>query len=70
MRAIEFTTELRGEKVLQIPGEVAEQLPKSGLARIIVLTQEDAEDSGWRQLSYGQFLRDNPPEDAIYDAIK
>ena len=38
MNAVEFTTELSGAAVLPIPREIAAQLPKSGKARVIVLT--------------------------------
>ena len=41
MRAIEFTTELGKQPVVRIPQEVAARLPKSGRARIIVLTPDD-----------------------------
>ena len=58
MNAVEFTTELSGSGVLQIPSEAAAQLPKSGTARVIVLTREDGEDAEWRRGAYQQFLRD------------
>ena len=70
MHAIEFTTELGLEPVLKIPANVAAQLPKSGKARIIVLTGDDAEDGEWRQASYEQFLRKDPPEDSVYDSYR
>jgi len=43
MNAVEFTTELSGAAVLPIPRDIAAQLPKSGKARVIVLT-DDATD--------------------------
>jgi hypothetical protein len=70
MKAVEFTTELSGSDVLAIPSEVAAQLPKVGKARIIVLTDDGTEDSEWQAAAYEQFLRDDPPEDAIYDALR
>jgi len=70
MNAVEFTTELSGSAVLPIPIEVAAQLPKSGMARIIVLTDEHSNDADWRAGSYAQFLRDAPQEDAIYDSYR
>ena len=70
MNAVEFTIELSGTGVLKIPSEAAAQLPKSGMARVIVLTQEDSEDIEWRRGAYQQFLRDDPPEDAIYDSSR
>ncbi len=54
--------------MLPIPQEVADQLPKSGRARIIVLTDELTGDAEWRLGAYQQFLRDDSPEDAIYDS--
>ena len=70
MNAVEFTTELSGAAVLSIPIEVAAQLPKTGRARIIVLTEEHSDDADWRAGAYQQFLRDDAPEDAIYDSCR
>ena len=41
MHAIEFTTELSSSPVLSVPREAAAQLPKSGKARVIVLTGDE-----------------------------
>ena len=70
MNAVEFMTELSGAAVLSIPKEIAAQLPKSGKARIIVLTDENTEDGEWRAGTYEQFLRDDSPEDAVYDSLR
>ncbi len=58
MNAVEFVTELSASPVLSVPKEAAAQLPKSGKARVIVLTSEDADDDEWRKASYEQFLRE------------
>ena len=68
MNAVEFTTELNESRTLQIPQEVARELPRSGMARIILLTAESDEDKAWQSLAYQQFLRDDAPEDAVYDS--
>ncbi len=70
MNAIEFTTELSGTTVLQIPAAAAAQLPKTGKARVIVLTDEGTDDAEWRAATYEQFLRDDSPEDAVYDSVR
>ena len=70
MHAIEFTTELSESRMLSIPQEIAVQLPKTGKARIIVLTEERIGDAEWRLGTYQQFLRDDSPEDAIYDSCR
>ncbi len=70
MNAIEFTTELSEKPVLTIPSEVAAQLPKAGKARVIVLTGETADEAEWQSAVYEQFLRDDSPEDAVYDSLR
>lgn len=68
MQAVEFTTELNDRPVLAIPEEIAAQLPKAGPARIIILTAGDPEDSEWLNGAYGQFMREDSLEDAVYDS--
>ena len=70
MHAIEFTTELSDAAVLSIPSDVAAQLPKSGKARIIVLTDDTPDDADWQAGAYAQFLRENPAGDAICDTLR
>ena len=70
MNAVGFVAELNGAAVLNIPSEIASRLPKAGKARIIVLTEETTDEEDWRAGAYQQFLRDDPPEDAIYDSMR
>jgi hypothetical protein len=69
MKAVEFTTELRGSNVLEVPSEAAARLPKAGRARVIVLTDEANEEAEWRLGTSEQVLREDAPEDAIYDTL-
>ena len=68
MSAIEFTTELTEKPVLTVPQDVANQLPKAGKARVIVITNGD--DAEWQTAAYEQFLRDDSVEDAVYDSLR
>ena len=70
MRAVEFTTELGKQPIVRIPEEIAAKLPKSGRVRVIVLTPDDPEDAQWRSGAYEQFVREDAPEDAVYDNYK
>lgn len=70
MNAVEFTAELSEAPLLTIPREAAAQLPGSGRARVIVLTCDSDGDAGWHHGAYQQFLRDDAPEDAIYDTLR
>lgn len=67
MKTVEFLTELSGKPVLMIPQDVVAKLPKSGPARVIVLTGKDADESEWRKAAYEQFMREDAPEDSVYD---
>ena len=67
MQTIEFETELNGKDSLPIPADVAASLPKRGTAKVILRVQEDADDTRWRQAAHEQFLRDDNPEDSVYD---
>jgi hypothetical protein len=67
MQAIEFTTQLNNAAALSIPTEARAKLPNTGFARVIVLTEQDPMDAGWQAGAYEQFLRDDAPEDSIYD---
>jgi hypothetical protein len=67
MKALEFETELHGETELHIPPQVAARLPDSGKARVILLVEDDADDTEWRQAAYERFVREDAPEDSVYD---
>ena len=69
MTAVEFTADLNEGGTLHIPSEVAKNLPRSGLARIILLTGDSDSDEAWQSAAYQQFLRDDAPEDAIYESL-
>ncbi|HEV2972711.1 MAG TPA: hypothetical protein VGY55_22275 [Pirellulales bacterium] len=70
MSSIEFETELHGEPVLALPPDVVARLPKSGRATVIVHVQNDDEDQQWRKASYEQFMKDDGPDDAVYDSYQ
>ena len=69
MNAVEFTIELNGGPSLALPQDVACKLPKSGTARVIVLTDEHS-DPEWQTAAYQQFLRDDGAEDEIYQTLR
>ncbi len=70
MQAVEFTAELQGTDVLKIPEAAMAQLPKAGTVRVIVLSQDSTEDAAWQAGAYQQFLREDPPEDSIYQTLR
>ena len=70
MRAVEFTAELGEKRVVAIPDDVADQLPKRGRVRVIILSADESEDSEWHAGAYEQFVREDPPEDSVYDSYR
>jgi hypothetical protein len=70
MHAVEFTTELSKQPIVTIPREIAAQLPKSGRARVIVLTPDDPDDAHWLSGACEQFVREDSPEDSVYDSYR
>lgn len=70
MTAVEFTTELTDSGLLHIPTEAVARLPRAGRARVIILTADEGEDTEWRSEACTQFLRKDPPEDAVYDHLR
>jgi hypothetical protein len=68
MKPIEFDTELQGNAFLSIPQEVAARLPKTGHAKVIVYVDDgDSGDAQWRKASYERFMKEDSPEDSVYD---
>jgi hypothetical protein len=37
---------------------------------VVVHIQNDPEDEEWRKASYEQFMKDDGPDDAVYDAYQ
>ena len=69
MPPIQFRTELTGESSLALPPEVVAKLPKAGQATVVLLVG-DADDAEWRAAAYEQFMRDDDPQDAVYDSYQ
>jgi hypothetical protein len=67
MHAIEFEANLSGKKAIAIPREAADQLASVGKAKVIILFDSEAGDPAWRKAAYEHFMKDDEPEDSIYD---
>ena len=69
MKAFEFNASLAGEGWLQVPKEVAMQIPLQQDLRVIVMMQESSEDADWARLTLEEFAKNDYPGDAIYDDV-
>jgi hypothetical protein len=69
MNALEFTIELTGASEFRLPENIVAQLPKTGKARVILLPAQTSDESR-QTAAYQQFLRDDSPEDEIYETLR
>lgn len=69
MKAFESNASMAGVGWLQLPREVAQQIPPQKDLRVIVLVQESSEDADWARLTAEQFAKDDYPGDAVHDEL-
>ena len=69
MKALEFETTLSEGATLQVPENLAGQIPREEAVRVIVLLPEHAEDEDWQRLASEQLLSGYSESDSIYDAV-
>ena len=69
MKAVEFRSRMKADESLEVPRDLAAQIPKDQTVQVIVLLPEDSEDSEWQRATVEQFLRGYGESDSIYDAL-
>jgi hypothetical protein len=69
MKAVEFLTRVDVNNSLDVPPDVAAQLPRGQEVRVIVLVPEPEEDQEWSRLAADRFLAGYDDSDAIYDRL-
>ena len=71
MKTMEFQATLTGGHTLEIPAEIAAQLPDHGTATVVVSVilsvDGEPEEKEWLHTAEQQFLRDDAEADASYD---
>jgi hypothetical protein len=68
MKALEFESRLANKDQIQLPPEVAQQIPDGSAVRVILLF-DSGEDEGWRQLSVKGFSAAYAEEDDVYEKL-
>ena len=68
MKAVEFEGRLAADDRIEIPPEVARQVPEDSRLRVILMWGEDDED-GWRKLAMERFTAAYAPEDSVYEKL-
>jgi|KBSMisStandDraft_5_1062788.scaffolds.fasta_scaffold1244154_2 hypothetical protein len=68
MKALEFESRLANKDQIQLPPDVAKQIPEGSAVRVILLF-DSGEDETWRQLSLERFSAAYADEDAVYENL-
>ncbi len=68
MKALEFEIQHGSEDQIQLPPDVARQIPEGSAVRVILLI-DVGEDESWRQLSLERFSAAYCEEDAVYEKL-
>ena len=68
MKALEFEGRLFPDDRMEMPDEIARQIPAGSDVRVILLW-EDGEQDHWRTLSRQRFAGAYAPEDSVYENL-
>ena len=64
-----FEGRLAADGSIQIPPEIAGQLPKDAEVHVMMILASDTEDEDWRRLSAERFFAAYDEQDSIYDDL-
>lgn len=68
MKALEFESRVANKDRIDLPPEVARQIPQGSSVRVILLV-ESGEDEDWRRLGLERFAAAYCEEDAVYEQL-
>jgi hypothetical protein len=68
MKALEFESRVGNQDRIEIPPEVAQQIPEGSAVRVILLF-ESGEEESWRQLGLERFAAAYSEEDSVYEKL-
>jgi hypothetical protein len=69
MKAVEFQSTVAPGGGLQVPPEVAREIPPGERLRVVVMWEASDPDNQWRDASRRKFEAAYSPEDSIYEKL-
>ncbi len=69
MKVLAFQAQIPCDGILQVPPDIAAQIPDHDRVRVVLLIGESTEDEAWRTLTADRFLAGYSESDAIYDIL-
>ena len=68
MKALEFESRMANKDQIELPPEVAQQIPEGSSVRVILLI-DSGEDESWCRLSLERFAAAYCEEDSVYEKL-
>jgi hypothetical protein len=68
MKAVEFESRLANRDLIQIPPDVAREIPQGSSVRVILLF-DSGDDETWRKAAAERFAKAYAEEDAVYESL-
>jgi hypothetical protein len=68
MKALEFESRVANQDRIEIPPEVAQQIPEGSPVRVILLFESE-EDECWRQIGLERLAAAYSEEDSVYEKL-
>lgn len=70
MKVLEFEGRLTQKDQIQLPLDVAQQIPEGSAVRVILLLDSNqSDDERWRQLTLERFSAAYAEEDSVYESL-
>lgn len=69
MKAVEFDSRITPRGEIEIPSELAGEIPAGERLRVVVMWQPSGADSAWRAAGRERFESAYCPEDAVYEHL-
>ena len=69
MKALEFASTLGSQRTLDVPADVAHEIPVGQPLRVILLIPDDEGDRDWEHLAASEFGQGYCDSDSIYDQV-
>ena len=69
MKVLEFQTQIPSDGVLQVPPDIAAQIPGDDPVRVVLLVGDSSEEEDWKRLTAERFLAGYSQGDDIYGGL-
>ena len=69
MKVLEFQARIPFDGVLQLPADIAAQIPGDASVRVVLMVGDSCEDEDWKRLTADRFLAGCSSSDDIYDSL-